>query len=98
MLCRGAEVSADACVLHAINDGEKAVEQRDAERGGDEEQRRDRERSDEQTKGAKSMGKIADISKWQGDVDCENASGELDLVILRDGSMLCCEKGGDAND
>ena len=29
------------------------------------------------------MGKIADISKWQGDVDWEKAAGELDLVILR---------------
>ena len=38
------------------------------------------------------MGKIADISKWQGDVDWAAAAGELDLVILRDGSMLCLSK------
>lgn len=44
------------------------------------------------------MGKIADISKWQGDVDWAAAAGELDLVILRDGIMLCWAKGVDAND
>lgn len=92
VLCRGAEETAYAGVRHAINDGEKAVEQRDAERGGDKEQRRDRERSDEQTKGAKSMGKIADISKHQGRVDWEQAAGEPDMVILRNGIMLCWAK------
>lgn len=40
-------------------------------------------------KGEKIMGKIADISKWQGDVDWAAAAGELDLVILRNGIMLC---------
>ena len=44
------------------------------------------------------MGKIADISKWQGDVEWEKAAGELDLVILRNGIMLCWSKGGDVND
>ena len=29
------------------------------------------------------MGKIADISKWQGNVDWSKASGELDFAILR---------------
>ena len=29
------------------------------------------------------MGKIADISKWQGDIDWSKAAKELDFVILR---------------
>ena len=47
------------------------------------------EEKDERMKGEKIMGKIADISKWQGDVDWAAAAGELDLVILRNGIMLC---------
>ena len=47
-------------------------------------------------KGEKIMGKIADISKHQGRVDWEQAAGELDMVILWNGIMLCWSKGGDA--
>ena len=47
------------------------------------------EEKDERMKGEKIMGKIADISKHQGRVDWEQAAGELDLVILRNGIMLC---------
>ena len=32
---------------------------------------------------------IADISKHQGRVDWEQAAGEMDMVILRNGIMLC---------
>ena len=47
------------------------------------------EEKDERMKGEKIMGKIADISKHRGRVDWEQAAGELDLVILRNGIMLC---------
>lgn len=47
------------------------------------------EEKDERMKGEKIMGKIADISKHQGRVDWEQAAGELDMVILRNGIMLC---------
>lgn len=43
-------------------------------------------------KGEKIMGKIADISKHQGRADWEQAAGELDMVILRNGIMLCWAK------
>lgn len=51
-----------------------------------------REEKDERMKGEKIMGKIADISKHQGKVDWEQAAGELDMVILRNGIMLCWAK------
>ena len=47
------------------------------------------EEKDERMKGEKIMGKIADISKHQGRVDWEQAAGEMDMVILRNGIMLC---------
>lgn len=36
------------------------------------------------------MGKIADVSKWQGNIDWDTAKSELDFVILRvqDGTVL----------
>lgn len=56
------------------------------------EEKRDTEEKDERMKGERTMGKIADISKWQGDVDWEQAAGELDMVILQNGIMLCWGK------
>ena len=40
------------------------------------------------------MGKIADISKWQGDVDWAAAAGELDLVIPEWAHAMLGERRG----
>ena len=63
--------------------------QRETGRRWEQTKNRPWEEKDERMKGEKIMGKIADISKWQGDVDWAAAAGELDLVILRNWIMLC---------